>query len=161
MSLFRWFIVRQMRRDAVRSLVTVAGVAVGIAVVVAIRLANESSVRGFETALEAISGRVSLEVVSPGVGVNEDRLLALDWLRDYGRVSPVIDGDALIRPAGTNRESVELVRVLGVDDDLGKVLGVLETHVFPARAAVDAPVDSVAETDVATAHVLTGADPDH
>ena len=114
MSLFRWFIIRHVRREWLRSAVTVGGVAIGIAVVVGIRLANESSVRGFETALEAVSGQVSLEVTSPGVGVAEDRLAELSWLRTFGRVSPVIDGDVLIRPSGTDTRG-ELLRVLGVD----------------------------------------------
>jgi putative ABC transport system permease protein len=92
----------------------VGGVAIGIAVVVAIRLANESSVRGFETALEAVSGHVSLEVTSPGVGVTEDRLAELSWLRTFGRVSPIIDRDVLIR-SSTADERGELLRVLGVD----------------------------------------------
>ena len=114
MSLFRWFIIRHVRREWLRSAVTVGGVAIGIAVVVGIRLANESSVRGFETALEAVSGQVSLEVTSPGVGVAENRLAELSWLRTFGRVSPVIDGDVLIRPSGTDTRG-ELLRVLGVD----------------------------------------------
>ena len=114
MSLFRWFIVRHVRRERLRSAVTVGGVAIGIAVVVAIRLANEASVRGFETALQAVSGQVSLEVTSPGVGVAEDRLAELAWLRTFGRVSPIIDSDVLIRPSDTNLRG-ELVRLLGVD----------------------------------------------
>ena len=114
MRLFRWFIVRHIRRERFRGAVTVAGVAIGIAVVVAIRLANESSVRGFETALEAVSGQVSLEITSPGVGVAEERLAGLSWLRTFGRVSPIIDGDVLIRPSADAADT-ELVRVLGVD----------------------------------------------
>ena len=115
MSLFRWFIVRQFRRERLRSSVTVVGVAIGIAVVVAIRLANESSLRGFTVALDAVSGRVSLEVTTPGLGVDETRLADLSWLREYGRVSPVIDGDAAVRSLLRQDTPVEIVRVLGVD----------------------------------------------
>ena len=114
MSLFRWFIIRHVRRERLRSVVTVGGVAIGIAVVVAIRLANESSVRGFEVSLEALSGHVSLEVTSPGVGVDEDRLAELSWLRTFGQVSPIIDSDILVRPADADARG-ELLRVLGVD----------------------------------------------
>ena len=115
MNLFRWFILRQVGRERVRTASTVVAVAVGIAVVLAIRLANESSVRGFEAALDAVSGRTSLEVFAPGVGVSEDLLAGLGWLREYGQVSPVIDADMVIRPAGGDRSAGELVRVLGVD----------------------------------------------
>ena len=113
MNLFRWFIVRHLRRELLRTIVTVSGVAIGIAVVLAIRLSNASSVRGFEVALESISGQVSLEVFSPGTGVQEDRLSDLQWLSEFGAVSPIIDGDVMVRAAEGN-DAAELVRVLSL-----------------------------------------------
>ena len=114
MNLFRWFIIRHLRHERLRTIVTVSGVAIGIAVVLAIRLSNASSVRGFEAALESISGQVSLEVISPGTGVEEGRLSELQWLSDFGAVSPIIDGDVMVR-AADGGDAAELVRVLGVD----------------------------------------------
>ncbi len=104
--------MRALLRDRRRSLVTVAGLTLGVAVVIAIRLANTGSVRGFETALEVVAGKTSLEIVGAGVGVPESQLAGLGWLAAYGRVSPVIDRRASIRvPAGREYP----VRVLGVD----------------------------------------------
>ena len=114
MSLFRWFIIRHLRHERLRTIVTVSGVAIGIAVVLAMRLSNASSVRGFKAALESISGQVSLEVISPGTGVPEDRLSDLQWLSDFGAVSPIVDADVMVR-AAEGDDSAELVRVLGVD----------------------------------------------
>src|SRR3954452_10085113 len=94
--LFRQFILRRLRQEKLRSALTVAGIALGVAVVLAIRLANVSSVRGFSLALDTIAGAASLEIVSPG-GVEEDRLGPLGWLRAFGDVSAVIEGDALAR----------------------------------------------------------------
>jgi len=111
-NLFSKFIVRAVFRDPVRSVVTIAGLTLGVAVVVAIRLANVSSVQGFETALEVVAGKTSLEIVGAGVGVPETQLAELGWLRQYGRVSPVIDRTAQIE---TLDGSVSLLRVLGVD----------------------------------------------
>ena len=89
-----------------------AGLTLGVAVVIAIRLANTGSVRGFETALDVVAGKTSLEIVGAGVGVPESQLAGLGWLAAYGRVSPVIDRRARIRvPAG--REYA--VQMLGVD----------------------------------------------
>ena len=99
MSLFRWFIIRHLRHERLRTIVTVSGVAIGISVVLAIRLSNASSVRGFEAALESISGQVALEVISPGTGVPEDRLSDLQWLSDFGAVSPIIGADVMVRAA--------------------------------------------------------------
>ena len=115
MRLFRPFILRHLRREPVRCVATVVSIALGIAVVVAIQLANASSVRGFEAALDAVSGRTSLEIISPGRGVDEGRLADLGWLRGHGLVSPVIDGNVLMRPAGAGARDAEVVRLLGVD----------------------------------------------
>ena len=115
MNLFRWFILRPLRADPARTGVTVAGIAVGIAVVIAIRLANTSSVLGFETALNAMSGRTSLEITGAGGGLAEERLAELGWLREYGLVSPVVEGDVLLAPPGAADGGAELVRLLGVD----------------------------------------------
>ena len=96
MTLFHTFIVRALLRQRLRSAVTVASLAVGVGVVVAIQLANASSVRGFETALETIAGRTSLEITAPGGALEEMRLAELEWLREYGLVSPVIDADVVL-----------------------------------------------------------------
>ena len=68
MTLFRQFIVRALLRDRPRTVVTVVGLTLGVAVVVAIRLANASSIRGFETALDVVAGKTALEIVGAGVG---------------------------------------------------------------------------------------------
>lgn len=139
-GLFRAFIVRSLRQQPLRSAATIASLAVGVAVVVAIQLANVSSVRGFSTALDALAGRTSLELAVPGVGLDETRLADLGWLREYGLVSPVIDADVLLEvtpdgaapaleaevglgagqgPAGVTADGtapvIETVRLLGVD----------------------------------------------
>ena len=57
MRLFTQFILRPLVADKIRTATTVLGVALGIAVVVAIQLTNASSVRGFETALETVAGK--------------------------------------------------------------------------------------------------------
>ena len=114
-GLFRAFIARNLRQQPLRSTATIASLAVGVAVVVAIQLANASSVRGFSAALDALAGRTSLELTVPG-GLDETRLTDLGWLREYGLVSPVIDADVLLEVAAAGEAPVlEAVRLLGVD----------------------------------------------
>jgi putative ABC transport system permease protein len=110
--LFRAFILRPLRQQPARSITTVAGITLGIAVVIAIQLANASSIRGFATALDAIAGAAALEIVTPGGSLEEERLGELLWLTEYGEVSPIVEGDAGAR-VGADR--YEAVRVLGVD----------------------------------------------
>jgi len=123
MRLFRQFILRRLFQEKARTVTTITGVALGIAVVIAIQLTNGSSVRGFETALTTVAGRTSIEVVGTG-GVPEAVLPELGFLREVGQMSPVIEGEmALVTsdlPRGDSgvvapvRRS-EAVRVLGVD----------------------------------------------
>ena len=116
MTLFRWFIARSLRQQPLRSVATVLSLAVGVAVVVAIQLANASSLNGFSTVMDAMAGRTSLEITAPGVGIREDRISSLGWLRGYGRVSPVMDADILLSPTSEDSSGqFEVVRLLGVD----------------------------------------------
>ena len=139
--LFGQLILRQLRAEGLRTAITILGVAAGIAVVLAIRLTNASAVRGFQAALDLTSGRAGLEIVGAGFGIPESVLPEIDWLREYGTTSPVIEGDVLAAvsgdrsPSGPSREDAnrrpgegdgrlgeasrprrtELLRVLGVD----------------------------------------------
>lgn len=118
MTLFRSLVLRHFRQEPVRSALTVLGVALGIAVVLGIRLANVSALRGFETAIDTMAGATSVEVVGPALGIDETWLPELGWLREYGVVSPVIEGDALSEPdgaSGGDRAASEMLRVLGID----------------------------------------------
>ena len=67
MRLFRQFILRHLLNERLRSAATILGIALGIAVVIAIQLTNDSSVRGFEAAVETISGKTSLEITGAGI----------------------------------------------------------------------------------------------
>ena len=69
LRLFSWFILRRLRQEPLRSATTALGIALGVAVIVAIQLTNASSLAGFQTALETVSGKTSLEIVGAGAGV--------------------------------------------------------------------------------------------
>jgi putative ABC transport system permease protein len=116
--LFRQFILRHLVREPVRTLTTAGGIALGIAVVIGIQLTNASSVRGFETALDTVSGKASIEITATG-GIDETLLPGLGWLREFGDVSPVIEGEMAILLPAADRElrprRTEAVKVLGVD----------------------------------------------
>src|SRR6187200_643562 len=110
--LFRSFILRRLAQEPIRTGLSIVGIALGVAVVLAIQMANRSALEGFRAALDTIAGKTSLEVAGAGVGVDERTLASLGWLRKWGDVSPVVEGDAMAVSA-TGRG--EAVRVLGVD----------------------------------------------
>jgi putative ABC transport system permease protein len=118
MKLFRQFILRPLVSEKLRTITTVLGVALGIAVVIAIQLTNASSVRGFETALETVAGKTAIEIHGAGTGVDETLVPQLGWLRDYGIISPVIEGSAALVSGDVrtlSRREMEAVKVLGID----------------------------------------------
>jgi len=112
--LFRTVVVRHLLAERLRSVTTVVAIAMGIAVIVAVRLTNASSVGGFRAAVELVSGRTSLEIVGVSGGFDEVLLGDLDWLRDFGDVSPLIDGEVVALPRRAGADPVRL-RLLGVD----------------------------------------------
>ncbi|MEO7156353.1 MAG: FtsX-like permease family protein, partial [Vicinamibacterales bacterium] len=116
--MFRQFILRPLIAEKIRTITTVLGVSLGIAVVIAIQLTNASSVKGFATALETVAGKTAVEILGSGTGVDESLVPELGWLRDYGGVSPVIEGTAALVVGDVKtlrRPQMEAVKVLGVD----------------------------------------------
>jgi putative ABC transport system permease protein len=141
--LFRQFIVRPLLQDRARSLTTVVGVALGVAVVIAIQLTNQSSVRGFETALETVAGKTAVEIVG-AAGIDENVLAELGWLREFGTASPVIEGEmALVQGGEDNIRRAEALRVLGVD-----ILRDLTLRDYMMGAATSADGSIVTGSDV-------------
>jgi putative ABC transport system permease protein len=114
--LFRQFILRHLLRERARTVTTIAGIALGVGVVIAIQLTNASSVRGFETALETVAGKATIEIVGSG-GIDETLLPSLGWLRELGAASAVIEGEMAIVLDGERRTArrAEALKVLGVD----------------------------------------------
>jgi putative ABC transport system permease protein len=92
-----------------RTTLTILGIAVGVAVVVAIALSNQSALRAFQESVDAVAGRANYMIVSD-VGLSEDVLLKLQPFWPKGvRFAPVIDLEGIVEPAQTP------IRLLGVD----------------------------------------------
>ena len=88
----------------------VLGVALGVAVVVAIDLANASAGRAFALSTEAVTGRTTHQIVGSSAGIPQEvfRQIRVEWrLRDS---APVVEGVGLA-PALADQP----VRILGID----------------------------------------------
>jgi putative ABC transport system permease protein len=109
---FRLIIVRDVLTQRVRTVTTVAGIALGIAVLLAIQLASSAALRGFASSVDSLAGRAALEISEAPLGLDERRLPGLQWLQDYGQVTAIVEGDATwTSPDGTQ----QVLRVLGID----------------------------------------------
>jgi len=109
-EILRALVTRPLVREPSRTLLTTTGIMVGVAVLVAIQLANQSALRSFSESIDAISGRANYQIVAGGAPIDERTLLRLQPFWSQGlRFAPVIDVDGSIAAEGTP------VRVLGVD----------------------------------------------
>jgi len=109
MMVLRALVLRPIVREKLRTLITVFGIAVGVAVVVAIALANQSALRAFRESVDAVSGRANYEIASDS-GLDETLLFKLQpfWRRGV-RFAPVIDIDGIVQPQQIP------IRILAVD----------------------------------------------
>ncbi|GIX08064.1 MAG: permease [Candidatus Poribacteria bacterium] len=103
--------VRWAARHPLQGLLTVLGVALGVAVVVAVDLANASARRALHYSMGAISGRATHQIVAGGgQGVPEDLYVRIRRELNYPMAAPVITEEVVIPPfLGRG------MRLLGVD----------------------------------------------
>ncbi|HVS31644.1 MAG TPA: FtsX-like permease family protein [Thermoanaerobaculia bacterium] len=106
----RALVLRPLVHEKLRTVLTVLGIAVGVAVVVAIQLANSSALRAFSESVDAVAGRANYQIVGEAGEISESLLLELQPLWSRGaRFAPVIDVEGIIEPSGMP------IRLLGVD----------------------------------------------
>ncbi len=109
MTVIRALVLRPIVREKTRTLLTLCGIAVGVGVVVAIALSNQSALRAFGESVDAVSGRANYQIATDA-GLDEMLLLKLQplWRRGL-RFAPVIDVDGIVEPTQIP------IRLLGVD----------------------------------------------
>ncbi len=92
-------ILRPLRRDRLRSGLTLLSVALGVAVVVAIDLAGEAATGSFRSSLRTLVGSTDLEITANG-GMDETWIARLAALPFNARFAPVLETQAEIPGAG-------------------------------------------------------------
>src|SRR3954465_15893337 len=96
-SILTALVIRPILREKTRTLLTIAGIAVGVAVVVAIQLANQSALRAFRESVDAIAGRANYQLVPDVAPLDESVFFRLQPLwRDGVRFARVIDIEGMI-----------------------------------------------------------------
>jgi putative ABC transport system permease protein len=107
-------LLRPFREDRGRFVLTVAGIAVGVATMAAILLANASVLSSFTATVDVVAGKAGLTVLADGPGIPEETLERLAWLRTKGiAIVPAVSATiALGGGAGGDGEVLEL---LGID----------------------------------------------
>ena len=106
--LYTGLLVRPLRRDPGRTLLTILAVALGISVVVAIRMANRSALQSFQQTTSALAGSADLVATGP-VPIPATLLPRLNALGAQAEISPFLDRMSLDARSG------EMLEVFGVD----------------------------------------------
>jgi putative ABC transport system permease protein len=162
--LFRAIILRVLVQDRLRSVLTALGVALGVAVMLGIQLANSGSLKGFSAALDAMSGKAALEITSPPLGVDESLLPELSWLREYGVAAPVIQADVLVRSNVGGEETLSALGIDAIRDPALRDYAVADGDAGEQAsgtqllALLGVPRTVIVTEEVATAHVLSVGD---
>ena len=110
MRLLRLISWPYLRKHAVRSLLTVAGIVLGVAVFVAMHTANEAVFFAFERTVDRIAGAAQLQVTAGDAGFLEDVLERVQAIPQIQVAVPVIEAAAGTRLAGQGN-----ILILGVD----------------------------------------------
>ncbi len=115
LPLFARLILRPLRREPLRTSLTVMAVALGVAVVVAIDLAGDAAAGSFRSSLESLAGKSDLLITSTG-GVDENLLGKLVQLPYPLAFTPRIESFAFVGGKG------EAIPFFGLDL-IGQSLG--------------------------------------
>lgn len=108
MSLFARANRRHLFRQPLQVLLSVAGIALGVAVVLAVDLANHSALRAFQLAERAIAGQATHTIVPASAGIDENFYRELRVEHGIRHSAPRITGSVSTRDGRT-------LQVLGID----------------------------------------------
>ena len=108
-DLFWALIVRPVLRDPFRMIITILGVAIGVAVFLSIQLANRQTLRSFEESVDLVLGRADAIVHAEGMAFDEKYFQELSRVRELVKSYPVIEG------YGVELKTGQVVEILGTD----------------------------------------------
>src|SRR5437660_4371985 len=98
------------RRHVLRTLLTIAGIVLGVAVFVGMHTANQSVLAAFSQTVDRIAGKAELQVTAGEIGFDEDILENVQAASSVRVAVPVVEAvvDTRIRTEGS-------ILILGVD----------------------------------------------
>ncbi len=99
-TLWQWVTGRHLLHEGGRTLLTLFGVALGVAVLVSIRLANHSALASFSETVDSVAGRANLQVTSDSGGFDAALLDQIRAVPGVHAAAPVVQVYALARLPG-------------------------------------------------------------
>lgn len=110
--LFQRFVLRDLAKNRVRTGLTVLGIALGVAILLAIRLANHTAVWHFQDSINRVAGQTGLQIVPVNQPAFDETLITnIHWLwKEEVRFTPVLTQVGVVPD-----ETGEVIQLLGVD----------------------------------------------
>ena len=116
LKLFNQTIIRDLVRNPTRTLLTLTGVALGIAVVVAVQLANDRAIGSFSDSMDLLNGGADLQIAANGRPLDESLIGELSWVWDVGAMTAIVEGRLQrVAPDDQTLFGQESIPVFGVD----------------------------------------------
>lgn len=91
------------RKHLLRSLLTTAGIILGVGLLVAMRTADQSVLSSFEETVDRIAGRAQLQVFAGDAGLPEEVLDRIQALPEVRAAAPVIEASVNVRFRGEGK----------------------------------------------------------
>ncbi|MDB5072001.1 MAG: hypothetical protein JWM87_3112 [Candidatus Eremiobacteraeota bacterium] len=113
--LFRALVLGPLRSNVLRAAVTLVAVGLGVAIGLAIDLANATAVGSFATSVNVVSNKVNLQVLGVGRGFDERAIVRVQGIGGVTYASPAIEDALTVGARARDPFSGEILRVLGVD----------------------------------------------
>ena len=90
--LFRWHVLRYLAQHPLLATLNVTTVALGVALYVAIQIANHSANRAFEASVDVVAGRAQLEVRAPAGNLRNDFFPTVARQSGIAAATPIVRG---------------------------------------------------------------------
>ncbi len=113
MPIFRALVLGYARNGLFRATITLVAIAVGVAALFAIDLANATAVASFARSVNVLSPRVNLQIVGAGRGFDERTLLRVQDLPGIRAADPTVVGSLTL--GGNGARGGILINTVGVD----------------------------------------------
>jgi len=110
--LLRTISIPQLREHRARSTLTVLGVALGVAVLVAVSITSSSVMQGVNATVDSVAGKAQLQISTASTGFDDSLLDQVRAVDGVYKASPVVQQTATIGNPGLRGERV---LVMGVD----------------------------------------------
>ena len=108
--IFRWHVLRYLRRHPLLGLLNILSVGLGVAVYLATQIANQSANRAFAASVDLVAGKAELEITAPAGHLPETVVPRIATVPGVSAATPLINGFVALRDFPG-----DYLEILGID----------------------------------------------